>query len=185
MPGGNPRFQTRGQPPFPDQAGEARPAPVEAVERSVAVCQGGRGSVGRAKGRSAMRTKLTSRKPTGRVLRGVTLFSSCRGKELDKIACHKMLFELGARLRDTDERLRRIASERPEGMAVTWLLLAVTPVGGRWRRLLPRISELAISPSFDRISRLQRRPGCFTPFFTTVPSEDIDCPAGHSRTKGG
>jgi len=31
--------------------------------------------------------------------------------------CHKMLLELGARLRDTDERLSQVASERPEVVA--------------------------------------------------------------------
>ena len=31
--------------------------------------------------------------------------------------CHKMLLELGARLRDTDERLSRMASERPAVVA--------------------------------------------------------------------
>jgi len=152
-----------------------------------------------------MRTKLTNRNQRVELLRGVTLFSSCTGKELEKIAsltteyaahegqvlteegtngleffvviegdavasrkgvflaslgpgsffgelalldggprvatvvaktpmkvlvlsrqefknldfmlpsvCHKMLLELGARLRDIDERLSRIASERPE-----------------------------------------------------------------------
>ncbi len=161
-----------------------------------------------AKGRSAMRTKLTSRNQRVELLRGVTLFSSCSGRELEKIAsltteyaaqvgqvlteegtagleffvviegeavasrrgvflaslgpgsffgelalldggprvatvvaetdmkvlvlsrqefknlnfmlpsvCHKMLLELGARLRDTDERLSRMASERPAVVA--------------------------------------------------------------------
>ena len=154
-----------------------------------------------------MRTKLTSRNQRVELLRGVTLFSSCSGRELEKIAsltteyaaqvgqvlteegaaglefvviegeavasrrgvfpaslgpgsffgelalldggprvatvvaetdmkvlllsraefknlnfmfpsvCHKMLLELGARLRDTDERLSRMASERPAVVA--------------------------------------------------------------------